>query len=143
MAKVAERDTEIFTGGTLGEYMDVVQVGVTEQLEEISNLGKTVTELNKTLDLRQNRIEELEAEVKLRTEEAVAAKAKIEKLALVKAAGPAGAFQRLPNGSARVMVTLDSDTITPMLEWAQGAGREPGEYIQEQIQDAIIAVTLS
>lgn len=56
---------------------------------------------------------------------------------------PMADLERLPGGGISLRVVLDQDEAAPLLSWADSAGEDPGEYIQKQLREAIVAYSNS
>jgi hypothetical protein len=135
---VAGYDTMTIAGITFGEFSQ--------------KAGDQLADLREQAKVNDATIAELKAKVETLTAESAAKSATIADLntdlAIARIVAEdakklAGGFQKLPDGSVRLVVTLDVDEATPLLSWAEGAGEEPGPYIATQIKDALVAVTSS
>jgi hypothetical protein len=114
------------------EYEETVIPGKDAQLLRQSD---RIVELETAAKRAGERIAEL-------TKRAEAAEAQAGALA-VRATTAMPAMERMPDGSLRLMVTVPEEQAIPLLSWAEGAQAEPQAYIQQQLEEALVAVVSS
>ena len=150
---IAQDDTMTCYECTLGQMIeanrdDAIRLeGDKKSLREtIESLNQTVTALNETVTAKNAKIDELVEYSKAKNIEISSLKMDLGVARMLKDQArtgiPAG-MERLPDGGVRLGITIDVDTATPLLSWADGAGEDPATYIAAQVQDALVAVTSS
>lgn len=129
---IADRDTMTFLSVTLGDIIDAVQ-------EEQDANKTTIETLNTTISEKNTAIEKLTGEV-------CSLKAHLEARPMVKvdhlsAVSLGTGVQRLPNGSVRIAVDLDRDEVLPLVDQAEGAGEDLGEYLRKTVKESLLVYT--
>ena len=150
---IAQDDTMTCYGQTLDEIVRGMQVeaGSWKKLADeraviIDGQNQTVAALNETVTAKNAKIDELVETITAKNAEIGSLKMDLGVARMLKDQARSGiplGLERLPDGGVRLGITLDVDTATPLLSWAEGAGEDPAAYIAAQAQDALVAVTSS
>lgn len=109
-------------GKTLGELIDGAFGDIDAAKAETAASNAKVEELQKQLIQKSAEVESLKAAVVQPT---------------------AARIVKLDDGSIRLPVVVPVDAATPLLSWAQEAGEDPLKYIQNCLNEALLAYTSS
>lgn len=131
---VADENSITIYGLTVGELVRQSQKDLQAVKDQVSQRDTLIVEKDKHIKELERRVEQAKARPEYSDDQV--------KRAMLLIASERG-MQTLPDGSVRLTVTVPADAAATFKAWAEGAGEDPASYIGRQVEEALLAYSMS